>query len=295
MFIKISSNFHFGNELNKYVINHPLLLRKFQNSLTSKSNRRNHQWKRQMELNQRRRKVIPTLVYLNNPWTYWKARFNLMKMQMFWDREFVEEEFIRGAKKVNSKVDKICVCVVFQWMAIHNSDGAAVVLTDIIRNQDMSTISKLTTPLGYQQITRDMMLSRDDVRLKLVRFDTEHIRRAIPMKVVTKVNYGRKYCFIDMMFVGLRNTKDFDSIEELVEVNRILQSLDADLRLTQEVISTPHRIIFAEIFIRFRRDCSENSLEYYHQHPSRFANEKDWAVGFYKILSFDVFHYNPRA
>lgn len=191
---------------------------------------------------------------------------------------------------------------------------AAVVLTDIIRNQNMSGISKFTTPLGYQQITRDMMLSRDDVRLKLVRFDTEHIRRAIPMKVVTKVNYGklnkclkeklsmklssplkigRKYCFIDMMFVGLRNTKDFDSIEELVEVNRILQSLDADLRLTQEVISTPHRIIFAEIFIRFRRDCSENSLEYY-QHPSRFANEKDWAVGFYKILSFDVFHYNPR-
>ncbi|XP_058976699.1 uncharacterized protein LOC131801775 [Musca domestica] len=224
-----------------------------------------------MELNQRRRKVIPTLVYLNNPWTYWKARFNLMKMQMFWDREFVEEEFIRGAKK------------------------AAVVLTDIIRNQNLTSISKFTTPLGYQQITRDMMLSRDDVRLKLVRFDTEHIRRAIPMKVVTKVNYGRKYCFIDMMFVGLRNTKDFDSIEELVEVNRILQFLDADLRLTQEVISTPHRIIFAEIFIRFRRDCSENSLEYYHQHPSRFAHEKDWAVGFYKILSFDVFHFNPKT
>lgn len=114
MFIKISSSFHFGNELNKFITNHSLLLRKFQNSLNSKSYRRNHQWKRQMELNQRRRKVIPTLVYLNNPWTYWKARFNLMKMQMFWDREFVEEEFIRGAKKVISKAGAICVCLGFQ-------------------------------------------------------------------------------------------------------------------------------------------------------------------------------------
>ncbi|XP_061395337.1 uncharacterized protein LOC133330956 [Musca vetustissima] len=224
-----------------------------------------------MELNQQRRKVIPKLVYLNNPWTYLAAKFNLLKMQLFWDREFVEQEFIRGAKQ------------------------AAVVLTDIIRNQNISGISKFTTPLGYQQITRDMRLSRDDVRLKLVRFQTEHIRRAIPMKVVTRLNYGRKYCFIDMMFVGLRNTKDFDSIEELVEVNRILQSLDAEVRITQEeTITAPHRIVFAEIFIRFRRDCSADSDSYYSHHSQRYANDKDWAVGFYKILSFDVFHYNPR-
>ncbi|XP_073837410.1 uncharacterized protein [Musca autumnalis] len=276
MFIKISSNFNFffGNEFtkfSKFISGQSLLQQsKLQSSGNFKWQRQNHQWKRQMELNQQRRKMIPTLVYFSNPWSYLRAKFNLMKLQLFWDREFVEEEFIRGAKQ------------------------AAVVITDIIRQQNLKSISKFTTPLGYQQITRDMMLSRDDTRLKLVRFQTEHIRRAIPMKVVTKYNYGRKYCFIDMMFVGLRNTKDFDTIEELVEVNRILQSLDADRRLSEEVISAPHRIVFAEIFIRFRRDCSANSAEYYRQHPSRYANDKDWAVGFYKILSFDVFYYNPR-
>lgn len=67
---------------------------------------------------------------------------------------------------------------------------AAVVLTDTIRKQNSSRISRFTTPVGYQQITQDMMLSRDDTRLKLVRFETEHLRRAIPMRVATRLNYG---------------------------------------------------------------------------------------------------------
>lgn len=35
-----------------------------------------------------------------------------------------------------------------------------------------------------------MVLSRDDQRLKLVRFETEHLQRAIPMKVATRNHYG---------------------------------------------------------------------------------------------------------
>ncbi|TMW40982.1 hypothetical protein DOY81_013938 [Sarcophaga bullata] len=142
-----------------------------------------------------------------------------------------------------------------------------------------------------------MLLSRSDTRLKLVRFNTEHLRRAIPMKVTTKRNYGRKYCFIDMLFVGLRNTKDFDSPDEAVEINEILRKLDADLKTPFEVMAVPHRIVFAEIFIRFRRDYTQVKNAQNNAPAARtnhMENDKDWSVSFYKILTFDVLNYDPK-
>lgn len=87
-----------------------------------------------------------------------------------------------------------------------------------------------------------------------------------------------------MIFVGLRNTKDFDNAEETVEVNGILQKLDNDLKTSYEVLAMPHRIIFAEIFIRFRRDYTK-SLSF---------EEPNWSVCFYKIITFDVLNYDPK-
>uniref|UniRef100_A0A1A9VHC7 Uncharacterized protein n=1 Tax=Glossina austeni TaxID=7395 RepID=A0A1A9VHC7_GLOAU len=227
--------------------------------------RQPHNWKRQMEANNEKRKIIPKLVYLHNPWKYFITKLNLLKLQLFWDRDFVESEFIRGSKQ------------------------AAVVLTNIIRNQNTTQVGRFTTPIGFQQITRDMILSRNDTRLKLVRFDPEHLRRAIPMKVATRHNYGRKFCFIDMLFVGLRNTKDFDNPEEVVEVNDVLRKIDTEFRTPSEVLAVPHRILFAEIFIRFRRDYTQNP-----RGPFDNGQDNDWSVSFYKILTFDILNYDPK-
>ncbi|XP_037931093.1 uncharacterized protein LOC119668072 [Teleopsis dalmanni] len=224
-----------------------------------------HNWKSQMDLNDQRRKVIPKLVYLHNPWKYLLTKFNLWKLRLFWDRDFVEQEFIEGSKQ------------------------AAIVITDIIRDQQTSRIGQFTTPIGFQQITRDMLLSRNDTRLKLIKFSPEHLRKAIPMKVSTRKNFGHKFCFIDMLFVGLRNTKDFGSAEEVVEVKEVLRKLDADMHTPQDIQSVPHRIVFAEIFMRFRRDYTETALT---QHETR---KDDWSVSFYKILSFDILNYDPKA
>uniref|UniRef100_A0A1B0BRR6 Uncharacterized protein n=1 Tax=Glossina palpalis gambiensis TaxID=67801 RepID=A0A1B0BRR6_9MUSC len=209
--------------------------------------RQPHNWKRQMEENNEKRKIIPKLVYLHNPWKYFITKLNLLKLQFFWDRDF-----------------------------------AAVVLTDIIRNQNTTQVGRFTTPIGFQQITRDMVLSRNDTRLKLVRFDPEHLRRAIPMKVATRHNYGRKFCFIDMLFVGLRNTKDFDNPEEVVEVNEVLRIIDTEFRTPTEVLAVPHRILFAEIFIRFRRDYTQNS-----RGPFDNGQDNDWSR-FEPQLELDV-------
>ncbi|EDW92287.1 uncharacterized protein LOC6531788 [Drosophila yakuba] len=279
-----------------------------------------HDWNRRSAAHHERRKIIPKLVYLHNPWKYLVTKFNLWKLKWLWDRDFSEPDFLEGAKQ------------------------AAIVMTDIIRHQSADKISEYTTPVGFQQITRDMLLSRNDTRLQLVRFEREHLRRAIPMKVATRQNFGRKYAFIDMLFVGLRNTKDFDTATEVVEVSEIIRRMDNELKTPPEVVSVPHRIVFAEIFIRFRRDYTADArkgvnLNRYppafsaHTTPEPIGSAKPlqtpfiqsaldpmksaqtpstsaalpqagrilhrmddvgWSVSFYKILTFDVLNYDPQ-
>lgn len=97
-----------------------------------------------------------------------------------------------------------------------------------------------------------------------------------------------------MLFVGLRNIRDFESPEEAIEVKDILRKLDADLKTPVWVMAVPHRIVFAEIFIRFRRNYTEH---YEHNSPVRtyhMDNDKDWSVSFYKILTFDVLNFDPK-
>ncbi|XP_033246422.1 uncharacterized protein LOC117187735 [Drosophila miranda] len=194
-----------------------------------------HNWDRQHAEHEQRKKAIPRLVYQHNPWKYLVTKCNLWKLQWLWDPEFNESEFIEGSKQ------------------------AAIVVTDIIRQQSPEKMSTYTTPVGLQQITRDMLLSRNDNRLQLIRFQREHLRRAIPTKVARRQSFGRRYAFIDVLFVGLRNTKDFDSVSEVVEVNELIRRMDRELGTPRDVVSVPHRIVFAEIFIRFQRDYTEDA------------------------------------
>ncbi|XP_001360391.4 uncharacterized protein [Drosophila pseudoobscura] len=282
-----------------------------------------HNWNRQHAEHEQRKKAIPRLVYLHNPWKYLLTKFNLWQLRWLWDPEFNESEFIEGSKQ------------------------AAVVVTDIIRQQSPEKMSTYTTPVGFQQISRDMLLSRNDNRLQLIRFQREHLRRAIPMKVARRQSFGRRYAFIDVLFVGLRNTKDFDSASEVVEVNELVRRMDRELRTPRDVVSVPHRIVFAEIFIRFRRDYTEDARRNFEtkdhmaqsgypfthqlsapvtpqaalskslvpppppdalarstQNPATAqltptgrivprSGDTDWSVSFYKILTFDVLNYDP--
>ncbi|KAH8401128.1 hypothetical protein KR009_003164 [Drosophila setifemur] len=278
------------------------------------SHRNIHNWDRQNAEHEQRRKVIPKLVYLHNPWKYMVTKFNLWKLKWLWDRDFSEPDFVEGAKQ------------------------AAIVMTDIIRQQSAERISEFTTPVGFQQITRDMLLSRNDTRLQLVRFQREHLRRSIPMRVATRQNFGRKYAFIDMLFVGLRNTKDFDTATEVVEVSEIIRRMDNELKTPADVVAVPHRIVFAEIFIRFRRDYTADAKRAPNSPPvanfpfnsppmanaqvpqasQHFIDQMKsaqspastglpatgkivprmddvgWSVSFYKILTFDVLNYDPH-
>lgn len=98
-------------------------------------------------------------------------------------------------------------------------------------------------------------------------------------------NVGRRFCFIDMLFVALRNTKDFSDANELMEINDILRNIDAKIQTPINFLAVPHRILFAEIFIRFRKDYTPKT---------ETVHDTDWSVSFYKILSFDVLNFDPN-
>lgn len=88
-----------------------------------------------------------------------------------------------------------------------------------------------------------------------------------------------------MLFVALRNTKDFNDNSELMEINDILRNIDAKFHSSVNFLAVPHRILFAEIFIRFRKDYTVKTDS---------LHDTDWSVSFYKILTFDVLNFDPN-
>ncbi|XP_055915448.1 uncharacterized protein LOC129948463 [Eupeodes corollae] len=199
-------------------------------------------------------KTIPKIFYVHNPLTFLWTRFQLARMRLLWDREFDLNEFCKGTKQ------------------------AASVMTDFIRKQDQLSIGHFTTPIGYEQITNDMNFSKNDARIKLLHFRFEDIHRAVPVHVVFFKKGNNKNCFIDMLFVGMRNTKDFQNSEERQVISRTLDQLERQMNVPPDVIPAKHRVIFSEIYMRFFRNYTPRV-------PG------DWSVSFYKIVSFDVWNF----
>lgn len=201
-------------------------------------------------------KITPSLIYLHNPWQYLKTRLQFYRLFLQWDKNFKEKEFIRGTK--------MAVCV----------------MTDLIRNKNAIDLGLYTTSIGLKQIGRDMTLSRNDPRLPLINFREEDIKRAVPLKATLAKRRLGKHCLVDMIFVAMRNVKDFDDPVEAKEYQNFLNKYDNFYKIVHDFNLAPHRIAFAEIFMRLHRDYALMPLE-------------DWSVSFYKVTSFDVLNYRP--
>lgn len=201
-------------------------------------------------------KITPNLVYLHNPWQYVKTKLQLCRIYLQWDKNFKEKEFIRGSK--------LAVCV----------------MTDLIRNQNTLDLNKYTTSIGLKQIGRDMTLSRNDPRLPLIKFREEDIKRAVPLRATLSKRRMGKHCLVDMIFVAMRNVKDFDDTLEANAYQGHLNKYDNIYRIVHDYNLAPHRIAFAEIFMRLYRNYSQMPLD-------------DWSVAFYKVTSFDILNYRP--
>lgn len=65
-------------------------------------------------------------------------------------------------------------------------------MSQMVRGGDFLNIERLTTPTGFRQITHDIVVSKNDPRLKMLMLRTQDIRRTIPVKVYF-IQSDRKY------------------------------------------------------------------------------------------------------
>nr|XP_016928140.1 uncharacterized protein LOC108008753 [Drosophila suzukii] len=206
---------------------------------------------------------LPLMVYVYSPLSRLATKLSLLRLKFMWDWDFSERHFI------------------------DNSLQAAAVFTDFVRRRRNRNVERCSTPMGFKQIKHDLLDDPPDWRLKMMRFEKVHFRRAIPLKVQLLRHYDHRFAFIDVVFVALRRSNDFRSTAELKEMAELLKDYvdPAHLRV-------PHPLIFAEVFMRFRRDYSVE--------PTKMGNVRDnsrcmgqWLISTYKVVRFDILNHHP--
>lgn len=206
---------------------------------------------------------LPSLIYFHSPMSRLLTKLSLLRLKLFWDWTFSERDFI------------------------DNSKQAAAVLTDFVRRRRFRNVERCTTPMGFKQIKHDLLDGTFDWRLKMMRFEKNHIRRAIPLKVQLLPHYKHRFAFIDVVYVALRRSNDFPNTTDMQEMSDLMQK---HVDTTQLTVS--HPLIFTEVFLRFRRDYSVT--------PTRMGNVRNnnrcmgqWLVSTYKIVRFDLLNHHP--
>ncbi|XP_023162455.2 uncharacterized protein LOC111593716 [Drosophila hydei] len=197
---------------------------------------------------------LPLLIYIYGPWKMLRTKCNMWALKLFWDWGFAELKFVNNAKH------------------------ALVLITRFIVEQHESHIKRCTTPMGYKQIKHDL-INFNDNHTKLLLFDKRHILRAIPLKIQRLQHYDHKFAFIDMVFLACRRTNDFATKQEVER----MQKLVAQYTDTTHVF-VPNPIIFAEFFVRFRRDYSLPCT----------IHAGHWLISTYKILRLEVLNNHPE-
>ncbi|XP_017836372.1 uncharacterized protein LOC108595617 [Drosophila busckii] len=207
---------------------------------------------------------LPMLLYWYSPWQVLSTKLNMLRLKLYWDWQFQEAQFIEKSKE------------------------AVAFMTRAINESHIGFMRRGTTRVGYTQIKRD--LREDNIingwPMDLLRFERRHIRRAIPLKLQMLTHYNHKFAFVDVIYQACRRTNDFKTTREIRnQLNTVEHYADPHRFLV------PHPIIFAEIFVRFRRDYAVEPTE---QSSGCSSCSGHWLVSTYKVLEMDVLNFHPE-
>lgn len=206
---------------------------------------------------------LPSMVYFYSPLSRLATKLSLLRLKLLWDWDFSERDFLE------------------------NSCQAAAVFTDFVRRRRNRNVERCSTPMGYKQIKHDLLDEPPDWRLSMMRFERSHFRRAIPLKVQLLRHYDHRFAFLDVVYVALRRSNDFRSPTELREMAELV-----DRYVDPAQLQVSHPLIFAEVFMRFRRDYSVA--------PTKMGNVAEnnrcmghWLISTYKVVRFDILNNHP--
>ncbi|KAH8327324.1 hypothetical protein KR074_010196 [Drosophila pseudoananassae] len=177
------------------------------------------------------------------------------------------------------------------------SRQAAATMIEAVRRSDWPCIRGCCTERGSADIYG---LSRDQSSYSnLVRFQSEHLRHALPMRVVRQWIDGRRYVLVDMLFVGLRNLLDFPSVEEQEEMKQQIEAVISESDSHELVEPFGCRLVVAELVLTFCKelDC-EDAFEY-PMEPDSINNQDNpdagWLVDAYRMEHFKLVSFSPAT
>ncbi|XP_020800621.1 uncharacterized protein LOC110177969 [Drosophila serrata] len=131
----------------------------------------------------------------------------------------------------------------------------------------------------------------------LMRFQSQHLKHAIPQRVSRECIDGQCCVLVDMLFIGLRNLVDFETQKEQAEFFERLQNMLSELQAKR--ISEPIQgcLVAAEVGLTFckkLRKLEEDSEDLF-QNPDKNGDDDGWLIDAYKMHHLKLISFCPQA
>ncbi|EDW56924.1 uncharacterized protein LOC6615688 [Drosophila sechellia] len=167
---------------------------------------------------------------------------------------------------------------------------AAVTIIDAVRQADWPCIRSCCTERGSADIYG--LSQMRSPYCCLVRFQREHLRHALPVRVVRRWIDGRYYVMVDMLFIGLRNLLDLGTEQEKEEMLQRIQSVLVNSQIDDKFEPSNCRLAIAEIVLTFSMELGDP------QDPRDIDGEDQdsgWLVDSYKVQRFKLISFSPKT
>ncbi|XP_016986277.1 uncharacterized protein LOC108049568 [Drosophila rhopaloa] len=171
---------------------------------------------------------------------------------------------------------------------------AAATMIEAVRQADWPCIRSCCTERGSADIYG---LSQDQKpHDSLVIFQRQHLRHALPVRVVRRWIDGRSYVLVDMLFVGLRNLLDLGTAEEKDEMVRRIETVLANSQIQEEFDPKHCRLAIAELVLTFCKELGESEVDALDADAKDRDERPDgWLVDSYALHRFKLISFSPKT
>ncbi|KAH8252262.1 hypothetical protein KR038_000536 [Drosophila bunnanda] len=131
----------------------------------------------------------------------------------------------------------------------------------------------------------------------LMRFQTQHLKHAVPLRVCREWIDGQWCVLVDMLFIGLRNLLDFETQKEQAEFLERLQHVLLELQAQRIREPIQSCLVAAEVGLTFCKKLRklENASEDLFQIPSKNGDDDGWLIDAYRMHHLKLISFCPVA
>ncbi|XP_062134142.1 uncharacterized protein LOC133844246 [Drosophila sulfurigaster albostrigata] len=218
----------------------------------------NTAWLQQRKIsyhNPRRRGVRLALVQWINGL---RTRYCMWKLKRLFAPNFDELDFLFGARQAATMIIK----------AVHESDW--------------NRIRSCCTDQGSCAIYSLCQSQRNIHYSKLLRFESQHLCQVSPTLVKKQCEDGRTFVYVNLVFVGLRNMRDFATQNEQQEMLQLMRQVLEQSQIPDQKLIIQQRIVLSQFALTLRRELKQSE-----------SDPQEWLVDFYKVFGFKLVNYSP--